>query len=68
MININLNAASDLNHLMTVTQHFEFIVKLFLKSLTSSVILIEINDMKTLTKTMKIMILVMIVIVSQSCF
>ena len=61
VINISLNAVSNLNHLMTVTQHFKFITKLFLKSLISLMILIKINNMKILTKVMKIMIFIMII-------
>ena len=64
VISISLSAASNLNHLMTVTQHFKSITKLFLKSLISLVILIKINNMKTLIKTMKIMIFIMTVIMS----
>ena len=63
VINISLSAVNDLNHLMTAIQCFEFIIKLFLKFLISLMILIEINDMKTLIKTMKIMIFIMIVTV-----
>ena len=63
VISISLSAANDLNHLMTVTQHFELIMKLFLKFLISLVILTEINDMKILMKTMKTIILVMTVTV-----
>ena len=63
VININLSAVNDLNHLMTVTQCFKFIIKLFLKSLISLMISIKINDMKTLIKAMKTMIFVMIVTV-----
>ena len=62
VININLSITNDLNHLITVIQHFEFTAKLFLKLLISSMILTEINNMKTLTKAMKTMILVIIVI------
>ena len=63
-ININLNAVSNLNCLMTVIQCFEFTVKLFLKSLILLMILTKINNMKTLMKTMKTMIFIMIVTVS----
>ena len=63
VININLNAANDLNHLMTVMQYFKFIIKFFLKFLISLMILIKINNIKTLMKAMKIMIFVMIVII-----
>ena len=62
-ISISLSTINDLNHLVTVTQHFELIMKLFLKLLISSVILIKINNMKTLTKAMKIMIFIMTVTV-----
>ena len=51
---------SNLNYLMTVIQYFKFIIKLFLKFLISLIILTEINDMKKLIKTMKIMIFIMI--------
>ena len=61
VINISLSTVNNLNHLMTVIQHFKLIIKLFLKFLISLMILIKINDMKTLMKTMKIIILVMIV-------
>ena len=67
-INISFSITSDLNHLMTVTQHFKFIVKLFLKSLISLMILIKINNIKTLIKVMKIMIFIMIVTAFQDCF
>ena len=66
VINISLSITSDLNHLMTVTQHFKLIVKLFLKSLISLMISIEINNMKALMKTMKTMILAMTVTVFQN--
>ena len=62
VINISFNVMNDLNCLMTIMQCFKFIVKLFLKSLISSVILTKINDMKALMKIIKIMILVMIII------
>ena len=68
VINISLSAVSNLNCLMTVTQHFKFIVKLFLKFLISLMILIKINNIKTLMKAMKIMIFIMIVIVFQNYF
>ena len=64
VINISLNAASNLNHLVTVIQCFKLIVKFFSKSLISSMILTEINNMKALMKAMKTMIFTMIVIVS----
>ena len=61
-ISISLSVINNLNHLITATQHSEFIIKLFLKSLISSVISTEINDMKTLIKAMKTMIFVITVI------
>ena len=64
VININLNVVSNLNHLMTVIQCFELIIKLFLKSLISLVILTKINNIKTLMKAIKTMIFVMTVIMS----
>ena len=64
VINISLNIMNDLNCLMTAIQHFEFIVKFFLKFLISLIILIKINNMKTLMKAMKTMIFIIIAIVS----
>ena len=64
VINISLNVMNDLNHLMTVTQHFKLITKLFLKSLILLMISTEINDMKTLMKIIKIMIFIITVTVS----
>ena len=64
VINISLSTANDLNHLMTAMQCFKLTVKFFSKFLTSLMILIEINDMKTLMKTMKTMILAMTATVS----
>ena len=61
VINISLNIINDLNHLMITIQCFKFIIKLFSKFLISLMILIKINDIKTLTKAMKIMIFIMIV-------
>ena len=61
VISISLSITNDLNCLVTVTQHFELIVKLFSKSLISLVISTKINNIKALIKAMKIMILVMIV-------
>ena len=52
---------NDLNYLMIVIQHFKLIMKLFLKFLILLMILIKINDMKTLMKAMKIIILVLTV-------
>ena len=63
VINISFSITSNLNYLLIITQCFKFIIKLFLKSLISLMILIKINNMKTLMKTMKIMIFVMIVTV-----
>ena len=63
VININLSIMNNLNHLITTIQYFKFIAKLFLKFLISSMILIKINDIKTLMKTIKIMIFIMIVTV-----
>ena len=62
VINISFNITSDLNCLMIATQHFKLIIKFFLKFLISSVISTEINNMKTLIKAMKTMILVITVI------
>ena len=63
VINISLSIMSNLNYLIIATQHFELIAKLFSKLLTSLMILTEINNMKTLIKIMKTMILAMIAIV-----
>ena len=60
-ISISFSITSNLNHLMTITQHFKLIVKLFLKSLILSMISTKTNDIKTLIKAIKIMILAMIV-------
>ena len=60
-INISFSVVNDLNCLMIVIQHFKFTAKFFLKSLISSMILTEINNMKTLIKAMKIIILIMII-------
>ena len=62
-ISINFSIMSNLNYLITAIQCFESIIKFFLKSLTSLMILTEINNIKTLMKTMKIIILVMTVTV-----
>ena len=66
VINISLSAVNDLNHLMIIMQYFKFIVKLFLKSLISLMILTKINNMKTLIKIMKIMIFIIIVTAFQN--
>ena len=63
MININFSVMNDLNCLMIMMQYFKFIIKLFLKFLTLLMILIKINNMKTLMKTMKNIIFVMIITV-----
>ena len=63
VINISFSITSDLNCLMTVTQCFKLTAKLFLKFLISLMILIKINNMKTLMKTMKTMIFIMIITV-----
>ena len=62
-INISLNIISNLNCLMIMIQYFKFIVKFFLKSLISLMILTEINNIKTLIKIMKTMIFIIIVTV-----
>ena len=67
VISISLNIINDLNYLMTVTQCFKLIIKLFSKSLILLIILIKINDMKTLIKAMKTMIFIMIITVFQNC-
>ena len=63
VINISFNAVNNLNCLMTVIQCFKLTVKLFLKFLILLMILIKINDIKTLIKVMKIMIFIIIVTV-----
>ena len=63
VINISFSVVNDLNCLMTVIQYSELTVKLFLKFLISLMILIKINDIKTLMKIMKIMIFIMTVTV-----
>ena len=61
-ISISLNVVSNLNHLIIITQCFEFTTKLSLKLLTLLMILTKINNIKTLMKTIKTMIFIMIVI------
>ena len=58
VINISFNITSNLNHLMIVIQYFKLIIKNFLKFLILLMILIKINNMKTLIKIIKIMILI----------